>query len=75
MVIAEISSVVQKIDRKVINVGKDLISAGATASELLGNVQSVNVDSQSGNLSLRGNENVRVLIDGKPSNIPVSQLL
>ncbi|MCF2874125.1 MULTISPECIES: TonB-dependent receptor domain-containing protein [unclassified Tenacibaculum] len=72
---AETSSVTQKVDRKVINVGKDLTSAGATASELLNNVQSVSVDSQTGNISLRGNENVRVLVDGKPTNIPASQLL
>ncbi|RLJ99706.1 outer membrane beta-barrel family protein [Tenacibaculum discolor] len=72
---AETSSVTQKVDRKVINVGKDLTSAGATASELLNNVQSVSVDSQSGNISLRGNENVRVLVDGKPTNIPDSELL
>ncbi len=72
---AETSTVVQKVDRKVINVGKDLTSAGATAAELLNNVQSVSVDSQTGNLSLRGNENVRVLVDGKPTNIPVAQLL
>lgn len=72
---AETSTVVQKVDRKVINVGKDLTSAGATASELLNNVQSVSVDSQTGNISLRGNENVRVLVDGRPTNIPVAQLL
>lgn len=72
---AEVSTVVQKIDRKVINVGKDLTSAGATASELLNNVQSVSVDSQTGNLSLRGNSNVRVLVDGKPTNISTAQLL
>ena len=72
---AETSTVVQKVDRKIINVGKDLTSAGATASELLNNVQSVSVDSQTGNISLRGNENVRVLVDGKPTNIPAAQLL
>ncbi len=72
---AETSTVTQKIDRKVINVGKDLTSAGATASELLNNVQSVSVDSQTGNISLRGNENVRVLVDGKPTNVPAAQLL
>ena len=72
---AETSTIVQKVDRKVINVGKDLTAAGTTASELLNNVQSVSVDSQTGNISLRGNENVRVLVDGKPSNIPVAQLL
>ncbi|MDY0779752.1 TonB-dependent receptor domain-containing protein [Tenacibaculum sp. IB213877] len=72
---AETSTVVQKVDRKVINVGKDLTAAGTTASELLNNVQSVSVDSQTGNISLRGNENVRVLIDGKPTNISEAQIL
>jgi len=75
VVVAETSTVVQKIDRKVINVGKDLTSAGTTASELLNNVQSISVDSQTGNISLRGNENVRVLVDGKPTNISVADLL
>lgn len=74
-VIAETSTVVQKIDRKVINVGKDLTASGTTAAEMLNNVQSVSVDSQTGDISLRGNENVRVLVDGKPTNISASQLL
>lgn len=72
---AETSSVIQKVDRKVINVGKDLTAAGTTASELLNNVQSVSVDSQTGQISLRGNANVRVLVDGRPTNIPAAQLL
>ena len=75
VVVAEKSTVEQKIDRKVINVGKDLTSVGATADVLLNNVQSVSVDSQSGNISLRGNENVRILVDGKPTNIPAAQLM
>ncbi len=73
-VIAERSTIEQKIDRKVINVGKDLTSAGATASEIMNNIPSVNVD-QDGKLSLRGNENVRVLVDGRPTTIDPSQLL
>jgi len=73
-VVAERSTVEQKIDRKVINVGKDLTTAGATASDIMSNIPSVNVD-QDGKLSLRGNENVRVLIDGRPTNIDASQLL
>lgn len=72
---AETSTVVQKVDRKVINVGKDLTSAGTTASELLNNVQSVSVDNQTGQISLRGNSNVRILVDGRPTNIPAAQLL
>ena len=74
-VVAETSTIVQKVDRKVINVGKDLLAAGTTASEMMNNVPSVSVDSQTGNLSLRGNENVRVLVDGKPINISAAQLL
>lgn len=71
----EVSKVKTEIDKRVIEVGKDLVSAGATASELLNNIPSLNVDQQSGNLTLRGNENVRVFVDGKPSTIPVAQLL
>ena len=73
-VVAERSTIEQKIDRKVINVGKDLTTAGATAAEIMNNIPSVNVD-QDGKLSLRGNENVRVLVDGRPTNIDVVQLL
>lgn len=73
-VVAERSTIEQKIDRKVVNVGKDLTAAGATASEIMNNIPSVNVD-QDGNLSLRGNQNVRVMVDGKLSNVPVAQLL
>lgn len=72
---AELSTVTQKVDRKVVNVGKDLTAAGATASEVLNNVQSVSVDSQTGTVSLRGNENVRILVDGKPTNISAAQVL
>ena len=41
----------------------------------MNNIQSVSVDQQTGAISLRGNSNVRVLIDGKPTNIDPSQLL
>lgn len=71
---AETSTVVQKIDRKVITIGKDLTSVGATAAEIMNNIQSVSVD-QDGNISLRGNSNVRVLVDGRPTNISAAQLL
>ena len=73
-VVQERSTVEQKIDRRVINVGRDLTTAGATASEIMNNIPSVNVD-QDGKLSLRGNQNVRVLIDGRPTNIDPAQLL
>ena len=73
-IVVERSTIEQKIDRKVITVGRDLTTAGATAAEIMSNIPSVNVD-QDGRLSLRGNENVRVLVDGRPTNIEASQLL
>ena len=43
-VVAEYSTTEQKIDRKVINVGRDLTTAGATASEIMSNIPLVNID-------------------------------
>ncbi len=74
-VTAERTTIEQRVDRKVINVGKDLTTAGATASEIMNNIPSVNVDAQTGDITLRGNSNVRVMVDGKLSNVPVAQLL
>ncbi|WP_282043087.1 TonB-dependent receptor domain-containing protein [Winogradskyella flava] len=74
-VVAETSTIQQKIDRKVINVGKDLTTSGPTASDIMNNIPSVNVDQQTGDIALRGNQNVQVMVDGKLSNIPAAQLL
>ncbi|WP_299125969.1 TonB-dependent receptor [uncultured Winogradskyella sp.] len=74
-VVADVSTIQQKVDRKVITIGKDLQTAGATASEIMNNLPSVSVDQQTGSISLRGNQNVRVMVDGKLSNIPAEQLL
>ena len=73
-IVAERSTIEQRIDRKVINVGKDLTTIGATASDIMNNVPSVSVD-QDGNISLRGNPNVKILLDGKPTNIDAATLL
>lgn len=72
---AETSQYRTEIDKRVVDVGKDLVSAGADAAAVLNNIPSVSVDQQTGALSLRGNENVKVMVDGKPSNIPAAQLL
>mgnify|MGYP001952075513 CR=1 FL=1 len=57
-----------KIDKREFNVGKDLTTKGGTAAQVLDNIPSVEVDID-GNVSLRGSENVRILIDGKPSSL------
>ena len=74
-VVAERTTIEQRIDRKVVNVGKDLTTTGATASDIMNNIPSVNIDQQTGQLTLRGNSNVRVMVDGKLTNVPVEQLL
>ncbi len=56
------------LDKKVFNIGKDLSNLGGSATDILDNLPSVQVDVE-GNVSLRGSENVRILIDGKPSGL------
>ncbi|MGB0950018.1 MAG: TonB-dependent receptor, partial [Marinirhabdus sp.] len=65
---AETTEVQIRLDKKVYNIGKDLTTGGATVSDALANVPSVTVDGD-GAIALRGNENVRILINGKPSAI------
>jgi iron complex outermembrane receptor protein len=74
-VVAETSTIQQKVDRKVITIGKDLTTSGPTASDIMTNLPSVNVDQQTGDISLRGNQNVQVMVDGKLTNISPAQLL
>ncbi|MBR1627413.1 MAG: carboxypeptidase-like regulatory domain-containing protein, partial [Bacteroidales bacterium] len=57
-----------KLDKRVINVDQNLNTAGGTASDVLEDVPSVEVDDE-GNISLRGASNVTLLIDGKPSTM------
>lgn len=54
------------IDKKVYDVQDDLTSKGGTVQDLLNNIPSIQVD-QDGNISLRGDANVIILIDGRPS--------
>lgn len=67
-IIAEKSTVEIRLDKKIYNVGKDMTVKGGTASDVLDNVPSVSVDVE-GNVSLRGSENVRILVNGKPSGL------
>ena len=65
-VVGERTTVELRLDKKVYNVGQDLTVRGGSVTDVLDNVPSVTVDVE-GNISLRGNESVRILINGKPS--------
>lgn len=67
-IIAERTTVEIKLDKKIYNVGKDLTVRGGTVSDVLDNVPSVSVDVE-GTVALRGNDDVRILINGKPSGL------
>ena len=66
VVTAETTQVDVRLDKKIYNIGQDLTTAGGTVADALSNVPSVDVDVEGG-ISLRGNDNVRILINGKPS--------
>ena len=67
-VTAERTEVEIRLDKRIYNVGKDLTVRGGSVADVLDNVPSVSVDVE-GNVSLRGNDNVRILINGKPSGL------
>lgn len=63
-----------QIDKKVYNVDKDPATTGASGLEAMQNAPSVDVDVD-GNISLRGDEGVKILVNGRPLNIPAKQFL
>mgnify|MGYP006073146585 FL=1 len=67
-VIGEKTEIEIKLDKTVYNIGKDLTLKGSSVSDVLDNLPSIEVDIE-GNVSLRGNESVRILINGKPSGL------
>ena len=66
--VGERTEVEIRLDKRIYNVGKDITVRGGSVADVLDNVPSVSVDVE-GNIALRGNENVRILINGKPSGL------
>ena len=67
-VVAEKSTYEMTLDKHVFNVGKDVANTAGNAIEVLENIPAVSVDVE-GNVSLRGDDGVRILIDGKESGL------
>lgn len=70
----EKSTILIKRDMKVFNIGKDILAQSTSATDILNNVPSVTVDA-SGTISLRGNSNVNVLINGRRSGLTINNAL
>jgi outer membrane receptor protein involved in Fe transport len=64
-----------KIDRKIINLGSDIQQSGVNALEAFDQIPEVQTDIATGTVSLRGSDNVRVLVNGKPSSLSPTELL
>ncbi|OHX65233.1 outer membrane beta-barrel family protein [Flammeovirga pacifica] len=73
-IVGETQLIENHIDKKVINVSKAMIANGNSTSEILNTLPEINVGAD-GSISLRGDNNVRVLLDGKPSQLDIGQLL
>jgi len=71
----EKAAIVNNLGKTILNVGKDLNSAGGTAADVLQKVPAVAVD-ENGQVSLRGSSSVTLYLDGKPapSNLRLDQL-
>ena len=65
VVTAQRTMVEYQLDKRVVNVDKNIVASGGTATDVLQNVPSVSIDND-GNVSLRGSSNVKVLINGRP---------
>ena len=67
-VVGQGSSMRFELDKKVFTVDQNIASAGASVSDVLENIPSVDVD-QEGNISLRNSEDVEIWINGKPAGL------
>lgn len=67
-VVGQGSSMRFELDRKVFTVDQNIASAGASVTDVLENIPSVDVD-QEGNIALRGNDDVEIWINGKPAGL------
>ena len=67
-VVAQGSTMRFELDKKIFSVDQNIAAAGGSATDILENIPSVDVD-QEGNISLRNSEAVEIWINGKPAGL------
>ncbi len=67
-VVGQGSSMRFELDKKVFTVDQNIASAGASVTDVLENIPSVDVD-QEGNISLRNSDDVEIWINGRPAGL------
>ena len=67
------SSIINKIDRKVLKLGDDATTQGSNLNDVMNTVPGVLID-QNNAIQLRGSGNVRILINGQPTNMTYEQV-
>jgi outer membrane receptor protein involved in Fe transport len=72
-VVGQAAMIEEKVDRLVYNADKDIMAKGGDATDILRKVPLLTVDLD-GNVSIRGSQNIRVLINNKPSTIVASSV-
>lgn len=72
-IVAQVEMLQSNLDKKVFNVESSITAEGATAVEVLEEIPSVDVDLE-GNVTLRGSENVTILIDGRATDLTLDQI-
>ena len=73
-VVSEKRGIEFKTNKMVFNVERDISSAGSSATEILNNIPSISVDPDGG-VSLRGQNGVTVMINGKTSSMSKNDAL
>lgn len=65
----------QQLDKLIVNVGSSIIAVGSTALEVLERSPGIGLNRQNNSLTMSGKEGVVVMINGKPSKVPVAALM